>query len=446
MLNRAKTYAYIFMIQTVLLFFLPPLSELGSKESIILYGVYGLFSLVAIGVFVFSEKKEISIPSIFMLGFFLICIVTGVWGMLTEGTPISDVVRGILPFAWYVYILFLPKLDMQYMKKIIITFSITALAFAIRIIVYYVYYVLGNAGKRVTFVLPSATAMITMVGMLIFVNYFLVGYKRVAMYIGIVITYMAIVLTATKSMIIAVVLGVSILIINQIFFSANLKKNIIKRTFVVILTLVVTTGVGMADNSISQRWLSGLHMISQMVQDDSENVGIASNQTSDDSIGNQTSDDSIGNQTSNNEIPLSDGSVSPRLEEFRVAVKNWKDSPILGKGMGYRWSSDNLGYASGIIYMHNLIFYLLLDTGLLGISFLCVLIVAIMNMWCKYVKRPEATEKEMFLLAFSIIIMAFVYGNFFAVFRNIEYTIACVFFVSLMIKLSQDTCNMSVKK
>ena len=135
-----------------------------------------------------------------------------------------------------------------------------------------------------------------------------------------------------------------------------------------------------------------------------------------------------------------DGSVAPRLVEYKVAYENWKESPILGKGLGYAWHSDKLPYADGIIFMHNIIAYWLMDYGVVGIAFLILVIIAIIGCFIKIVKNANANnyvEWGLATLAFTILVMMFVYANFFAVFRNIDFSIICAICISILVGISR---------
>ena len=134
-------------------------------------------------------------------------------------------------------------------------------------------------------------------------------------------------------------------------------------------------------------------------------------------------------------VTVDEGSVSVRIIELKMAVKSFINSPIFGQGIGYRWQADGLDYGGPVLYMHNILAYILMDFGILGAAYIIIILVAIIRMNAKMLKKSNGKIEDggVFLLSFSVIAMAFVYANFFAVFRSIEFVIICsVFFLSLI--------------
>ena len=406
-MNKYSLYSKIFIIQVIFLLFLPPLGELNTVKGVILYGFYGLLSLIVVINYVFKEKIKFSKPTYFAIAFFLICLITGIAGMISNDTPFSDLIRGILPFSWYIYIIFLPYLKKFEYDAIIKVITAVGVIRAVQIIIYYFVYVYGNAGQRVTFYLVEAISMMTMVATLILVYAFIKSrniYKKIVYLILSLITYIAIVLTATKSMVLAVLVAMIVLIVLMICKDDRSKRNTLTKSCFIICVLLIVTFVGMSNNDIGNRWKESENIIKEEIKVDN---------------------------TKEQEENIKDGSVGPRIIEYKVAISNWKESPIIGKGIGFRWKSDEVEYGEPVMFMHNMVVYLLMDTGLLGMVFLVLLIISIMKVLISLLINKRGIHD--YILSFSVIILAFVYGNFFAIFRNIEFTLMCVFFVSYLI-------------
>lgn len=417
-MNKYSLYSKIFIIQVIFLLFLPPLGELNTVKGVILYGFYGLLSLIVVINYVFKEKIKFSKPTYFAIAFFLICLITGFAGMISNDTPFSDLIRGILPFSWYIYIIFLPYLKKFEYDAIIKVITVVGVIRAVQIIIYYFVYVYGNAGQRVTFYLVEAISMMTMVATLILIYAFIKSrnrYKKIVYLILSLITYIAIVLTATKSMVLAVLVAMIVLIALMICKDDRSKRNTLIKSCFIICVLLIVTFVGMSNNDIGNRWKESGNIIKEEIKVDSSN----------------DNDPEKVDNTKEQEENITDGSVGPRIIEYKVAISNWKESPIIGKGIGFRWKSDEVEYGEPVMFMHNMVVYLLMDTGLLGMVFLVLLIISIMKLLISLLINKRGIHD--YILSFSVIILAFVYGNFFAIFRNIEFTLMCVFFVSYLI-------------
>jgi O-antigen ligase len=113
-------------------------------------------------------------------------------------------------------------------------------------------------------------------------------------------------------------------------------------------------------------------------------------------------------------------------------LKYWKLSPIFGQGIGFRWQADGLDYGGPVIYMHNIIAFVLMDFGIIGILYILFVVIGIFIMIVRTFKRKVCNNNYIYIL-FSSIIMAFIYANFFAVFRSIDFIVICSVLISMMI-------------
>lgn len=65
-----------------------------------------------------------------------------------------------------------------------------------------------------------------------------------------------------------------------------------------------------------------------------------------------------------------EGSIDTRMQENRVAWDLITDSPVIGNGLGFRFSTTGLYYqATRVGYVHNSLLYLLMDFGVFGLLY-----------------------------------------------------------------------------
>lgn len=390
---------------------MPGLGEMNSVYGLITYGLFGILSILLVLTYIKNNNVEFNLCNKFVVVFFIICLISGVYGCINEN-QISDFIRGIIPFCWYCYIIVFSseKYNLEY-NKIINFLGIIASVYSLRIIVYYIIFVMLGDSTRVTLNLSTATSPVTIVGILIFTYLFIFNKNkyRKLYFAGIILCYFAMNLTITKSMIIATILGIIVLLSLIVFILTKIKaekkilKQGIKDILIIIMALIVVTGIVYMTTNMAQRWESAAQAV-------------------------------VSNE--------SDGSVAPRLIEYSVAYENWKESPVLGKGLGFRWHSDKLPYANGVIFMHNIIAYLLLDFGIVGIIYITSVIIMLVSLLFTTIRKSNymvnLNSLGMVSLSFAIISMLFIYANFFAVFRNIDFTIICALFISIIVSVSRN--------
>ena len=407
--NKANIYSKILLLQLIILFLMPGLGQMNSAWGIITYAIFGILSVILVALYIKNEPFQFSLCNKLVLLFFVICFISGIYGCC-KGNSLANFIRGLLPFCWYIYIIiFSSKRERSSYSRIVLGFALVACAYALRIIIYYIVFVLLGESSRVTLNLSVATSPITMVGVIIFIYFYLFYSRKFSgLYLGgMALCYLAMSLTITKSMTVANVLGIVIFAILVLIIRLKIKdknfgiSSFFKKLLIIVGILVIVTGVIYMTTNMAQRWESAAEAVAT------------------------------------NEM---DGSVAPRLVEYKVAYENWKESPVLGKGLGYTWHSDKLPYADGIIFMHNIIAYWLMDYGVVGIAFLIVVIIAIIGCFIKIVKNANANnyvEWGLATLTFTILVMMFVYANFFAVFRNIDFSIICAICISILVGISR---------
>lgn len=391
-------------IQLLFLVILPPMDGKMNFFRILIYAVFAVLSIALVLLFVklYVLKGRIVFDGMFwgVVSFFALCGVSAIWGLFQE-IPLNDIIRGILPFIWLVNIIILSQaLTQENIVHLIIIIEGIAVFYSIRIFYFYFVYVAGNPYERVTFHLVQATSITPMIGSLIF-GYFYIKDSYKTYLIFSMLCYMATFLTATKSMLLALLFGWIFLISLVLAFQRkNLKdkKFIIKNILFICTFIFICTGVLLITTNLGYRWKNMVTMNEEK------------------------------------EISVEEGSVTVRIIEIKTALKCLKESPILGKGIGYRWSAEGIDYGGPIIYMHNIIAFFMTDFGLVGVLFMILILFIMLRMLIKVWKRKNIfwENKINFFAWYSILGMAFVYANFFAVYRSIEYIVMCaVFFAAL---------------
>ena len=434
-LKKIKTLSIwykLVSIQFLLLLFMPPMDGKTSSVRLLIYIVFALLSVVTALAFVkekiLTKTIQMNGPLIFVGIFFIMCIISGVWSLVNHN-PLSDVIRGVLPFVWFLYIIIIIQtMSMDDIKGLFDVIGGLSVVYAIRIFIFYFIYVAGHSGDRVTFHLIQSTSMMPMVGTILFGYYFVVKEKKKNVYIILsLICYISVVLTETKSMLLAVLAGWILLTVLLLAISKNFiieKKSIRRRVISVCILMTLCTMITIGMTNLGNRWKN-------MVSIKGNNTEVSTEYSK------PTAENSKPTATtsSKNEIVVVDtGSVSVRLIEMQTAKACLIKSPIMGKGLGYRWTAKGINYGGPVIYMHNIFAFTMMDFGIVGILFIISLLSILFIMLLKvYRKRDGKLEdKVAFMMTFSIITMAFIYANFFAVIRSIEYVLVCsVFFAAL---------------
>ena len=400
--NIKKNFMFYVIVLQILM--LPILPAMDGSMNPLRYVVYILFAIMSIAVvvnYIILKKLRIDIAFKYILSFVVMCGISATWSF-SRGIPITDIIRGLLPFVWFIYILIMfHSLKGLEFDHVLMVISIVALIYAIRIVVYYMIYVAGHKFERVTFFLVQSTSIMPMIGTLIFLYYCIRKSKfSIPAFICMLICYTSVIITETKSMQLSLLIGF-IIYLTMYFRSIRgedpeLKKAYITNGLKAITLIIICTVVIFMITNAGTRWANTVSI------DQKINV-------------------------------IDTGSISVRIIELQTAFKNWLSSPVLGQGIGFRWQADGLDYGGPVIYMHNILAFVLMNFGIIGILYIVLAVVGIFTMIIKTFKRKVINTKPILVL-FSIVIMAFLYANFFAVYRNIDYVIALSALIAMMLK------------
>ena len=434
-LLKKNTIFCLLAIQIIWLYILPALDGQMSPQRIMNYAGFALLSVLIV-IDALKEGVLKKRDGIFwtVISFFGICAVSAVWALI-NGVPIQDVIRGGLPFVWFIYVVIITNLiDRKGFSCLIKLIGILSVVYAVRIFAYYFGFVYGNPGERVTFHLSKATSMMTLVGTLIYMYFFVVEQKKKKMicyFAMIFLCFVATIFTETKAMFLSLLLGIIIfLVLSLVLLRKGSQNKIEKKKIGILFFSVFICSVVLMGTSLGARWrnMIALESNSESTQGKEEGTQVQEIGQNDKNLqihGN-------GEDIRSGKVVIKDqGSVSVRLIELRTALEHFRESPLLGKGLGYRWEAEGLDYGEPVIYMHNIIAFTALDFGLLGILYLVTVLFVVIKKLFLVMKdsRIEMELKRKFVLCFSMIAMAFVYANFFAVFRSIEYVIICSVFL-----------------
>lgn len=404
----------IILFQLCMLFIMPPMDGKMNLPRIILYVIFAVLSVVFVlwgckSIYRLVNFKFVK-QNIYVISFFCLCLVSAIWAY-SRNVPFSDIIRGILPFAWYLYIPILTSILMGEQLNRLVTFvGYISCLYSLRILLYYMIYVVGRPNERVTYHLFQATSVLPMVGVLIWGNNWI--HKREKERLNLVLSllcYFTVILTETKSMLLATVGGIVFWGIGTLLIGhLNWGKSREKEKFLIwIACILFLSLILMTCTNLGKRW-SNMISISE----------------------NSLTDGVMGEESHKIEV-VDEGSVSVRLIELSTALNKFTESPILGQGIGYRWSAEGIDYGEPVIYMHNIIAFVAMDFGILGELMLLWICVAM----CIAVGRGIKKQSWDMILYFSLIGMLFLYSNFFAVYRSIEFTlVATVFFSCFVVK------------
>lgn len=408
----------IILFQLCMLFILPPMDGKMNLLRIIIYVIFAILSVVFVlwgynSIYRLGEPKFVK-QNIYVISFFGLCLISAVWAYC-RNIPLSDIIRGILPFAWYLYIPILTSiLTGEQLKRLITFVGYISCLYSFRILIYYMIYVVGRPNERVTYHLFQATSALPMVGVLIWGNNWI--HKEGKHWLNLVISllcYFTVILTETKSMLLAAIGGIVFLFIGTMLigyynWDKSREKGKLLTWIVLILFLSLLL---MTCTNLGKRWSNMISI--------SENSSMMETEV-------------VDKSNLSHKIEVVDvGSVSVRLVELNTALNKFIESPILGQGIGYRWSAEGIDYGEPVIYMHNIIAFIAMDFGIFGELMMLWICIA---MCIAVVKGIKKHSWDM-VLCFSTIGMLFLYSNFFAVYRSIEFTlVATVFFSCFVVK------------
>lgn len=432
---------YLLVAQVVFLLVLPAMDGKINTFRIFLYFVFAITSVAIVVLAViecFKNRKAFDKVFIIVMTFFLMCTISAIWAMI-RNVPFADVVRGIAPFVWYIYIIVIVVgVRLEETEKLNRAVGMIALMYSARIYVYYFLYVAGEEGERVTFHLYKATSIVPMIGVLIFCYYFL-KYENAKMryIVALLFCYISVILTQTKSMLIAVLIGVFLVLAGtgmcakkKICAESEMKK----RYILIIGVIFVSTTILMFTTSLGNRWKSmvSVNQPSEMISSEMISSEIELSETTSSEM--NSTETEVNKDSDKPQIVVEKGSVSVRIVELKTAIKHFINTPILGEGIGYRWVAEGVDYGKPVIYMHNVVAFCMLDFGIMGLVYLFVVVLIFFKMEYKVIKANVDLElKKSFQFSLAVIIMAFAYANFFAVYRSIEFVVLCSIYIGKII-------------
>lgn len=425
----SKNFLFVLIVAHLcFLFFLPPIDGNTTAIKFILLALFGVLSLVTVLYTLVQKRIDLcSRASILVIAFFVMCMASSLWAM-TRSIPFGDVLRGIMPFLWLSYILFLPKeLSGDKQEFLIRVLSVIAALYSLRIIVYFMVYVRNNIYERVTFHLFQSTSFLTMFGVLLFLYLFLRTFQKKYIVLF-AVAYISVVLTETKSMMACVIGG--ILVFAIITFAGEIRNGkkftYSKRVFWMLFLCLGITVILFTGTKLGYRWRNVIEIV-QVPEEDPEDTQAPP--------GKEEGQGETPDKNYSQIIKVKDpGSVSDRLIEYKTAIEKWKHSPVFGQGLGYRWSAAGLDYGGPVIYMHNVVAFCLMDFGIIGILYLLAVIISLLFLFVKVSKcRKMDGQVLQFYFWFAACITAFVYANFFAVFRSIEFVLLMAVMISMVL-------------
>lgn len=431
---------FLLILQLIMLFFLPamgkaPLAQesgvMGRVYKVIMYIIYAILSVGFVCRFVLVKKIKLEKYMWWIFAFYGICGIGLLWGLI-RGEAFADLIRGVLPFVWYIYVFAIVQELAIKLDDILVLLAGLAFFYTIRLLIYYFIYRFGREGVRVSFYFAKTTSFMYILGTVLFVYLFMAGIGRKWMNIvGVILCYLAVIFAESKSTLLAALFGVSCIIFFTIFSciigktdKKEIKGQYWKRGLLVIILMMLMTVGFFAKTDLGRRWAILIDSIQENFGEDID-------------IKNSTSDKNIAENRNITEkiskiIESDQGSMGVRVIEYKTAYESWRDSPILGQGIGYRWTAEDLDYGGAVLYMHCITAYILMDFGILGIIYLIATLGALVIMTFKVLKMNQIqTEKKIsFYVYISAISAAFIYANLTAIFRDIEFVLLCAVLIS----------------
>lgn len=442
---------FILRIQLILLFFLPamgkaPLAQAnsgaGQVYKVAMYIIYAILSMSFVFLFVGLKKFKLDKYVWWIIAFYGVCGIGMIWGLI-RGEAFTDLIRGVLPFCWYVYIpVIVQELDTK-LDDILVLLAGIAFCFTVRLLAYYFIYRFGREYARVSYYFPKTTSFMYILGAIIFVYLFMadIGRKWISI-VGAIVCYLAVIFAEAKSTLLATIFGVSCVVVftelSCIIGKSDKKET--KRKFkirglsVIILMLLMTIAF-LTKTDLGKRWEILIDSVRENFRDNIDDNFSSNNDIddnfSDNNIDKEKVDKNLAEKIGNI-IESDQGSMGVRVIEYKTAYENWKASPILGQGIGYRWTAEGIDYGGAVLYMHCLTAYVLMDFGIVGIIYLVTVMGAFGVMIFKVMKmRQIQTEKKIsFYVYVSAIGAAFIYANLTAIFRDIEFVLLCAVLIS----------------
>jgi len=350
--------------------------------------------------------------------------------------PVGDWLRGLIPFLFLLYavpVWLIARAEAAFSPTWKLAALISAALFGGRVVAVYVLghmwepthylYQDGNwiplapeqvaaAGERVhffflrvTLVLQQSTDVLLPLGIAWGVWTVLWAKGRGTRYLGLALAVtatIAVVLTYTRSMLLAAGAVVGVLLL------AAMARGHLLRATVVGVVLGATVAVTIAGFGLGPIYLNRLYQFDKQMEQMAQMAqggGL------------------FGSGAAGAVEAPADANISSRLEEYLIAWDMFRQSPVLGQGLGIK---HDIRFDAGhgrvleqrVGYVHNWVMYMLMTGGLVGLAaYLVVLFGPTVLAW-----QRGLSQAQQGMVLTTLACMA-VYGLFFAVFRLIPFNL-----------------------
>jgi len=346
------------------------------------------------------------------------------WVAMRHDIPISDWIRGIVPFLfiYFTIIFFLVlKSDRVFKYFFVMSIAVTALLFSFRVIETYVSNSLWepssyifeygkwvhipleklanyDAGSvynfpiRVTILLQQSTDVLVPIGVVWgVIGAVLLSKKKQRIFFGLlaVTSLIAIILTYTRSML----LSAGIVVFFSGLFFLYLGWPFIKRYLIMLCILGVLAIVSIKITGLEEVYKNRFNQLTNVT-------------------------------VNNDNVTVKDDNLTARLEEYKIAWDMFLEAPILGKGLGIK---HEMNFSAGfgeilkqkVAYVHNWVFYFLMVSGVAGFVYYSIILggPALIALF-----SSDASVFFRMTILGTVGFMA-IYGLFFAVFRLIPFNL-----------------------
>jgi O-antigen ligase len=262
---------------------------------------------------------------------------------------------------------------------------------------------LGFVYRRITWLVDSSTSPLILAGALIALVEALFAknrFKRLAFWVAALLLGGAVVLTLSRSEI-----AVLILTAVAIFFMLLMKGRLRLTRFALQIGLVgLLLSLVVLSSPLSPLW--------GLIQSRAQALVHAA----------------FALVVSQEPSGIEDVNVLARLYEYSVALEAFREQPFVGQGIGYSYKAPFLEQdatrVQHVQYVHNIIAYFLMTTGLLGTSaFMVLALSALLAFWRKYLRETSLDRERILLAGGSALTALWFYALFFAAFRNLGFNL-----------------------
>jgi O-antigen ligase len=127
-----------------------------------------------------------------------------------------------------------------------------------------------------------------------------------------------------------------------------------------------------------------------------------------------------------------ESSYEGRSDEIQIALRNFLNAPLFGKGLGFQYTRSYAAGGETVGYVHNLVAYLLMTLGIVGL----VTYLHIFWVWLKMVRKTcnaNLEEMESILIGLhGAILSLLVYSLMYATVRTIQHNVFTAISLALM--------------